>query len=126
MGIGGGPHHPTGSSHMRGRRVEVPAVVRAVLRGVVVLTSAAMVAIGGNALLHANSAVRPMWTGPQAVAMANTQLTRIDASLAQAQQGLDSLQADVAQLSDQVDQANQLVNELESGFGGFGLFRGAE
>lgn len=93
-----------------------------VLRSVFVVAAAALVAIGGNALLHANGAVRPMWTGPEAVAMANAQLNKIDGTFAQAQQGLDSLQADVAQLSNQVVEANQLLNEVESGFGAFGGF----
>ena len=92
------------------------------LRGVVVLASAALIAFGGGTLLRANSAVRPMWTGAQATAMARTRLARIDAGLAQAQQGLDGLQADVAQLSAEVSQADQLVAELDSGFGGFGGF----
>ncbi len=83
-------------------------------------------------LLHANSMVKPMWTGPQAVAMAQAQLGHLQAAEARTQQAMDSLQADVQQLSGQVDQASALLTELQSaqefefggrGFGGRGFGR---
>jgi len=82
------------------------------LRVAAVFTGAAVLLLAGKALLRANAQVRPMWQGPNAVAMAQTQLTRAQAAVATAQQDVTQLQAQTQQLGTSANSLAQLLTQV--------------
>ena len=70
--------------------------------------------VAGGALLRSNAAVRPMWTGPNAIALARAQLTRAQAATAAAKQ-------EIAQLQARTQQTTQNANALAQFLGQAGI-----
>jgi len=98
-------------------------VLGGVGRVIVVLTGACALMLSGQALLQANSAVRPMWTGPNAVVVAKDQLTKARQAVAAAQQQLGPLQQQVQQLATNANALGQVLTEAQTaGFDNGGDF----
>jgi uncharacterized membrane protein YccC len=84
-----------------------------------VLIGAALALGAGSSLLRANAAVRPVWTGAQALAIARGDLQKAQAAEATAQQDVASLQQQAQDLAQQADGLSQFIQAAQdAAFGG--------
>jgi len=91
-------------------------MVRWPLRLVLVAAGVTASLTGGAALLRDNAQVRPLWTGPQAVAIARGELARVETAETTASQAVATLQEQADVMAQEAAFAQQVASAQQATF----------